>query len=127
MTSASRGRVRTIERVSGMTELTTRTSVSRTWGHRDRDLALGGLDAAGTRPVARAPGVGRPRVAGAPEEDRDLVLDGALEDELRSEAAEGAQSIGAVDPIEQDRLDGFLDLDAGGYPSFHGVVSSATC
>ena len=32
MTSASSGLVRTIARVSGMTELTKRVSVSRTWG-----------------------------------------------------------------------------------------------
>jgi len=32
MTSASSGLVRMIERVSGMTELTKRVSVSRTWG-----------------------------------------------------------------------------------------------
>jgi hypothetical protein len=71
--------------------------------------------------------LGRPLVAGAPQEGRHLVLDRALEDELGAEAPELAQLVGTADPIEQDQLDGFLDPGAGGYSSFHGVVSSATC
>ena len=77
--------------------------------------------------VARARRLGRPLVAGTPEEGRHLVLDGALEDELGSQAPELAQLVGAADPTEQHLLDGFLDPGAGGYSSFHGVVSSATC
>ena len=75
--------------------------------------------------VARARRLGRPLVAGAAQEGRHLVLDGPLEDELGAQAPELAQLVGAADPTEQDRLDGFLDPGAGGYSSFHGVVSSA--
>ena len=127
MTSASSGRVRTIERVSGMIELTNRVSVSRTWGIAIMISPSAVTDPAATVTVARARGIGRPLVSGAPEEDRDLVLDRPLEDELGSETPEGAQSIGIGKAAGQDRFDGGLDLDAGGYPSFHGVVSSATC
>jgi hypothetical protein len=80
-------------------------------GHGDRDLALGSLDPAGTRPVARAGGVGRSLVPGPAKEDRDLLLHGPLEDELGAEAPELAQVVGTADPTEQDRLDGCLDLD----------------
>ena len=91
MTSASSGRVRTMARVSGMTELTNRVEGAPHLGHRDRDLALGGLDPAGPVAVARAGRLGRPLVAGAPEEGRQLVLDGPLEDELGTQAPELAQ------------------------------------
>ena len=84
-------------------------------------------DPAGTHPVARAPGIGRPLEAGPAQEGRCFLLDRPLEDELGSETPEGAQSIGIGKAAGQDRFDGGLDLDAGGYPSFHGVVSSATC
>jgi hypothetical protein len=94
-------------------------------GHRDRDLALGGLDPPGAVAVARACGVGGPRIAGPPEERGHLVLDRALEDELGAETAELAQLVGTADPVEQGGLDGGLDLDAGGYSSIHGVVSFA--
>ena len=77
--------------------------------------------------VARARRLGRPLVAGAAQEGCHLVLDRPLEDELRSQAPELAQLVGAADPTEQYPLDGFLDPGARGYPSFHGVVSSATC
>jgi hypothetical protein len=96
-------------------------------GHADRDLALGGLDP--TRPVA-VPGTDgalRPFVASPAEKGRHLVLDRALEDERGAQAPELAQLVGAADPTEQGLLDGGLDLDARGYSSFHGVVSSATC
>jgi hypothetical protein len=51
---------------------------------------------------------------------------GALQDELGAQAPELAQLVRTADPIEQDLLDGFLDPGARGYPSFHGVVSTAT-
>ena len=73
--------------------------------------------------VAGTCGVGRPRVAGPPQEGLELVLDRPLEDELGAQAAELAQLVGAAGPAEQGRLDGGLDLDAGGYSSIHGVVS----
>jgi len=94
-------------------------------GHGDRDLALGGLDPAGSVAIARAAGIGRPLIPGPAKEDRDFLFHGPLEDELGAEAPELTQVIGTADPIEQDRLDGFLDLDAGGYSSIHGVVSLA--
>ena len=91
-------------------------------GHRDGDLALGGLDAARPMTVARTGGLGRPFVAGSPEEGGDLLLDGALDDELGAQAAELTQAIGIVEPIEEHLLDGFLDPGTRGYPWFHGVV-----
>jgi hypothetical protein len=96
-------------------------------GHADRDLALGGLDPAGPVAVPGTDGALRPLVAGAAEEGRHLVLDRPLEDELRAQAPELTQLVGTADPIEQEPVDGFLDPGARGYPSFHGVVSSATC
>ena len=92
-------------------------------GHGDRDLALGGLDPTGPVAVAQTHPLGCPLVAGTPEEGRHLVLDGALEDELGTQAPELAQLIGTADPIEQDRLDRFLDPGARGYSLLHGVVS----
>ena len=55
-------------------------------GHGDGQLALGGLDPAETRPVARSGRLGRALVAGPAEEGRDLVFGGPLEDELGTEA-----------------------------------------
>ena len=51
--------------------------------------------------VARACGVGGPRIAGPPEERGHLVLDRALEDELGAETAELAQLVGTADPVDQ--------------------------
>ena len=73
-------------------------------GHRDRDLALGGLDPPGARAVARARGLGGPRI-GPAEERGLLVLDRALEDELGTETAELAQLVGTADPDEQGGLE----------------------
>ena len=73
--------------------------------------------------VARARGIGRPLVAGPAQERCHLVLDRALEDELGTQAAKGAEGTGVGEAAGQDRFDGGLDLDAGGYPLFHGVVS----
>jgi hypothetical protein len=92
-------------------------------GHRDRDLALGGLDPAGTMAVARARRLRRPRVAGPTEEGRDFLFHGTLDHEPGAQAAELAQSVGVIEPVEQDRLDGGLDPEAWRYSSFHGVVS----
>jgi hypothetical protein len=46
--------------------------------------------------VARARCLGRPLVAGAPQKGRQLVPDGALEDELGAEAPELAQLVGTA-------------------------------
>ena len=92
-------------------------------GHRDGDPALGGLDPAGTRPVARAGRLRCPDIPGTAQEDRQLVLDGALDDELGTQATQLAQLLRTADPIEQEGFDLRLDQGAGGYPSFHGVVS----
>jgi hypothetical protein len=78
-------------------------------GHRDQQLALGSLDPPGSVTVARAGRLGRPRVAGPPEEGRQLVLDHPLKNELGAQASKLAQLVGAADPLEQDRLDGFLN------------------
>jgi hypothetical protein len=67
----------------------------------------------------------RSLVAGSAEERLELVLDGPLEDEPGAEATELTEPVRLLEPIEQDRLDCGLDLDAGGYSSIHGVVSSA--
>src|SRR5664280_3260790 len=48
--------------------------------------------------IPRARGVGRPLVAGSPQERCDLVLDSALQDELCTEASEGAEGIGSPRP-----------------------------
>ena len=90
-------------------------------GHRDADLALGRLDPARSAAVAGAHGLGHPLVAGAAQEDRQLVLDGPLDDELGAQAPDPAQLLGTADAAEQHLLDGFLDPGARGYPSFHGV------
>ena len=84
-------------------------------------------DPAGPVAVPGPDGALRPLVAGPAEEGRHLALDRALEDELGAQAPELAQLAGTADPIEQEPVDGILDLDAGGYSSIHGVVSSATC
>ncbi len=94
-------------------------------GHGDDELALGGLDPARAVAVARAGRVGCSRVAGAPEECRELVLDRTLEDEPGAEPAQFSEPLGVIEPIEQGRLDRFLDPGTGGYSSFHGVVSFA--
>ncbi len=62
-------------------------------------------------------------VAGPPQEGRHLLLDRPLEDELGAQAAERAEGVGIGEPRGQGRFDGRLDLDAGGYSLFHGVVS----
>jgi hypothetical protein len=90
-------------------------------GHVNRDLALGGLDPPWPRAVPGARCIGRPLVAGTPEEGRHLVLDGPLEDQLGAEAPELTQLVGAADPTEQHLLDGIRDPCARGYSSFHGV------
>jgi hypothetical protein len=46
-----------------------------------------------------------------------------VQHQLRSQAAELGEAIGIIEPIEKRLLDSLLDLDAGGHPSFHGVVS----
>ncbi len=114
--------MRTMAFVSGMVALTKRVRLSRTWGMATRDLALGGLDPAGPGAVARAGRLGCPFVAGPAQEGRHLLLDGPLDDELGTQAAELGQAVGIVEPSEEHLLDGFLDPGAGGYPSFHGVV-----
>ena len=63
--------------------------------------------------IPRARGVGRPLVAGSPQERCDLVLDSALQDELCTEASDGAEGIGVPEAAGEDRFDGSLDLDAG--------------
>ena len=57
-------------------------------GHRHGDLALGGLDAPGPGPVARAGRCLDPFVAGPTEEGGDLLLDRPLDDQLGAETAE---------------------------------------
>jgi hypothetical protein len=47
-----------------------------------------------------------------------------LQDELGTQAAEGGEGIGIAEARGESRLDGSLDLDAGGYSLFHGVVST---
>jgi len=56
----------------------------------------------------------------AKERGLELVLDGPLEDELGTQAAELAQLLGTTDALEQEVFDARLDGGAGGYPSFHG-------
>jgi hypothetical protein len=92
-------------------------------GHSDRDLALGGLDPAWPGAIAGARGIRRPLVAGPAQEDGHLVLDRPLEDELSTQATEGAEGIGIPETTGEHRLDGCLDLDTRGYSLFHGVVS----
>jgi hypothetical protein len=100
--------------VSGMTD---------DLGHRHDDLALGGLDPLGAVTVAGTRGIGGPLIARAPEEDGHLVLDRPLEDELGTQATEGGEGIGITEAAGEHRLDGSLDLDAGGHSVVHGVVS----
>jgi hypothetical protein len=45
-----------------------------------------------------------------------------MQDQLGTQAAELGEPIGIVEPSEEHLFDGFLDLEAWGYPSFHGVV-----
>ena len=94
-------------------------------GHRDRDLALGGLDTPRPVPVARARRLGGPRIAGAAQERLELVLDGPLENQPGAQATELTEPVGVLEPSQQSGLDRGLDLDAGSYSSIHGVVSFA--
>jgi hypothetical protein len=55
------------------------------------------------------------------EEGGNLVFNGALENELRTEAAHLRQPVRVVDPVDEQLLDLVLDALAGCY-SVHGVV-----
>src|SRR5690606_27357525 len=54
-----------------------------------------------------------------------LVLDGALDDELRAEPAERGQAIGIGHSVEHDGVDLLDQPRAGGYSAVHGVPPSA--
>jgi hypothetical protein len=73
--------------------------------------------------VARAGGRLRSLVAGPPEEELELVLDGPLEDEPRAQATKFTEPVRFLEPIEQGGFDRGLNVDAWGYSSIHGVVS----
>ena len=128
MTSASSGLVRIEVRQSGMTELTKRVRLSRTWGTA---IVIG--PSAVAICLERWP-LREPRAAGVrskrarPKEPFDLLLDRPLEHELGAQAAELAEAFEVVDlafafeSVEQQMLDLRFDLDARGYPCLHGVV-----
>jgi hypothetical protein len=112
-------------RVSGMTRLTNLTRLSRTWGTWMVRVPSAVWIRRGRWPFAPAGGSVDALVAGPAEEGRDLVLDGALEDELGGEASHLAQAVGVSDPLEQDGVDLLDQPVADGYSADHGVPPSA--
>jgi hypothetical protein len=96
MTSASSGRVLTAVRQSGMTELTKRVTLSRTWGTA---IVIGPSAVAilaGAVAVAGAASLRRALEASAPQETLDLLLYRPLEHELGTEPPKPGQPVDRV-------------------------------